>query len=114
MSLKLVDFDPVDYLKTEKAVTEFLKAAKEESDANHIEQAQLIAERARRRNAHKKRRSTFTKSIRVRIRLIKKFHPGLVLRLFRLAFLFLLQFRNSQRYRKMTAQRQIREGTLQF
>lgn len=61
MSLKLVDFDPVDYLKTEKAVTEFLKAAKEESDANHIEQAQLIAERARRRNAHKKRRSTFTK-----------------------------------------------------
>lgn len=61
MSLKLVDFDPVDYLKTEKAVTEFLKAAKEGNDANHIEQAQLIAEKARRRNEHKKRRSIFTK-----------------------------------------------------
>ena len=39
MSLKLVDFDPVDYLKTEKAVTEFLKAAKEGSDTSHIEKA---------------------------------------------------------------------------
>ena len=48
MSLKLVDFDPVDYLKTEKAVTEFLKAAEEGNDANHIEQAQLIAEKAQR------------------------------------------------------------------
>lgn len=48
MSLKLVDFDPVDYLKTEKAVTEFLKVAKEGNDANHIEQAQLIAEKAQR------------------------------------------------------------------
>lgn len=61
MSLKLVDFDPVDYLKTEKAVTEFLKAAKEGSDTSHIEKAQLIAEKARRRNEHKKRRSVFTK-----------------------------------------------------
>lgn len=48
MSLKLIDFDPVDYLKTEKAVTEFLKAAKEGNDADHIEQAQLIAEKAQR------------------------------------------------------------------
>ena len=40
------------------------------------------------------------KSIRARTRSIRKFHPGLVLRLSKLPFLFLLQFRNRQRYGK--------------
>ena len=53
MSLKLVDFDPLDYLRTEEAVSGFIKAAKAGGDEEHVARAQQIAETARQRNACK-------------------------------------------------------------